>query len=607
MLLSNPVKVVLFAPYANIWEHSFPESLVAEALIDRGATVTAVRCGTMLQPHCVAMSAAGVPATAPFATRQRVCVACMKRRDLLDETFPYDSVVLDRLRTDEDHAAARAASQSVTPENWTGYRFDGVALGAYAAYEILLDNKVVGTAIPPEVWPQYLAKLEQSVVTFLAARRVLIDRGIDRVLVYNRLYAVNHAFCAAAESLGIPTYTLQGGGHVVRRAETLTMFRGTESLADVFGTRAWAEYAATPLGAEEIELVREHLDGLLEASSAWAYSSAFEAHQPSALRTRFGVPDNARVLLVPMSSEDEINAARLADVLPAESSHDSLFADQFEWIRYLFEYAEAHPQVHIIVRLHPRMFPNKRESVTSPVVAHILELLEHRPANVALNLPSDDVSLYDLMQIVDVLLNFRSSAGSELAAFGIPVVAPANRDFFTYPEGLHAVGHTREEYARRIDDALATGWTFEQARRAFRWWAFLFSRVAVDLSESVQSRPSAIRPKKPGLRLRLWRAATWIVLQYGPLIRERIALRNRRISPNAEDVFFDVLGNTRGSLAESSAWSPIRSSAAAETRALDDHFARLLAAEWKDVDDDPLSLAGRIRRHLGTRQGTRAS
>ena len=90
----------------------------------------------------------------------------------------------------------------------------------------------------------------------------------------------------------------------------------------------------------------------------------------------------------------------------------------------------------------------------------------------------------------------------------------------------------------------------------------------------------------------------WIVLQYGPLIRERIALRNRTISPVAEDVFFDVLSHGRGSLAESTAWPTVRSSLAAETRAIDHHFARLVADEWKDVTD-PSSLAGRIRAHLG--------
>jgi hypothetical protein len=602
MLPSGIVKALLFSPFANIWEHSFPESLVAEGLTERGATVTTVRCGTMLISHCVAMSAAGVSADAPLATRQQVCTACIKRRDLIDSTMPFDSVILDRQISPDDRAAALSARAGVTRDDWMHFELDGVAIGAYAAYEFLLDNKVVGTDIPDALWPHYLDKLDQSVLTYLAGKRLLLEQKPDVVLVYNRLYAVNHAFCSAATTLGIPTYTLQGGGHVVRRAETMTMFRDTESLDEVFRTPAWAKYRKTPIGAPEVQLVGEHFAGLLEASSAFAYSSAFEASQPSELRARFTVPDGAPVLLVPMSSEDEINAARLADVLPATSSTTSLFADQFEWIAYLFRFAIAHPELHMIIRLHPRMFPNKRENILSPIVGKIMTLLDTRPPNVTLNLPTDNVSLYDLMQIVDVLLNFRSSAGAELAAFGIPVVVPANRDFFTYPDELNLIGRTEKEYGEQIERALASGWSIEQTRRAFRWFAFLFSRVAVDLSDAVHSRPIAIRPKKPGFRLWAWRKMVWIVLQYGPLVRERIALRNRSIAPSSRDVFYDVLEHRRGSLAESAAWPTTHTTLRDETRLLDDYLAGLASSEWRSVTDAD-SLAGRIRAHLAAVEG----
>jgi hypothetical protein len=300
-----------------------------------------------------------------------------------------------------------------------------------------------------------------------------------------------------------------------------------------------------------------------------------------------------------MSSEDEVNAARLADVIPPSSEVKSLFADQFEWITWLLEFARTRQDLHFIIRLHPRMFPNKRESVLSPVVAQIMKLIEERPSNTSLNLPTDNVSMYDIMQIVDVLLNFRSSAGAELAAFGIPVVAPANSEFFTYPAELNLVGTTPGDYAAKIDTALASGWSIEQSRRAFRWYAFLFSRVAVDFSESVRARPIAIRPKKPGFRLWVWRRMVWVVLQYGPLVRERIALRNRRIAPSSRDIFYDVLDQERGSLAESTLWTPIVSSPAAETALLHDYFRHLIATEWGGIID-PQSLAGRVRAYLGS-------
>ena len=598
MLRSGHVKIVLFAPFANIWEHSFPESLVAEEMVSRGAEVTVLRCGTMLKPHCVAMSAAGVSASAPAQQRDRVCQACVRRRDLLDSTMPFTSVVMDGLVSEADrHIVARAVDE-ISPANWEEWEIDGVPLGRYSAYEFLLDHKVVGSEMPSALWPEYLSKFEQSLLTFLVARRLLSDVDADRVVVYNRLYAVNHAFCAAAESLGIATYTIQGGGHIVYRGETLTMFRGTESLDDVFHTKEWAAASSAPISSHGVDVVREHIDGLLQGSSAWAYSSEFEASQPSDLRKRFDVSSDRPVLLAAMSSEDEVNAARLADALPQRAGTTSLFADQFEWLAYLFRFAADNPDVQIIVRMHPRMFPNKREAVRSPVADRILALLDDRPSNIRLNLPSDNVSLYDVMQIVDVLLNFRSSAGLEFSAFGIPVVMPANRDFFTYPPEINRVGRTEPEYGAQIKAAIAEGWSLDRARAAFRWWAFQFTRIAVDLSASVRSRPSAARPKTPGLRLRLWRAMVWIVLQRGPLIRERLALRRRQVAPDSAAILHDVLLAGRGSLAESPEWPAPTATAAEEERALRSHFDELCTGRWASITDTD-SLAGRIRRELG--------
>ncbi|WP_223694624.1 hypothetical protein [Leifsonia poae] len=606
MILSYTVKTVVFSPYSNIWEHAFPESLVAEGLNDRGAEVVTVRCGGMLVSHCVAMSAAGVTATSPLKTRQRVCTACVKRRDLLGTTLPFPSVILDGQVRPGDRKRADEVCASATTDNWTTIEVDGSPLGRYAAYEFLLDNKLLGTRIPDEFWGQYLGHLRDTVLTFLAGRRILAEQRPDHVLVYNRLYSVNHAFCEAARTLGIPSYTLQGGGHIVRRGETMTMFRDTQSLDDVFRTEAWQRYRDRPVGAEEIDLVGEHFSGLLEGSSAFAYSSAFEGSDPAELRKRFSVPDGAKVLLVPLSSEDEVNAARLADVLPDRSGTVSLFADQFEWLTALIDFAARRPELHLIVRLHPRMFPNKRENVVSPIVESLMALFDAAPANVALNLPTDDVSMYDLMQIVDVLLNFRSSAGAELASLGIPVVIPANRDFFTYPTELNRVGTTIDEYFTQIDDALAEGWSVENMRRAFRWFSFLFSRIAVDFSESVHARPIAIRPKKPGFRLWMWRKMVWIVLQYGPLVRERIALRNRSIAPTSRDIFYDVLEHDRGSLAESPLWPEPVVPLAEETRLLDAYLTSLSQDTWKHVSD-PNSLAGRVRDHLGIAAPQRAA
>ncbi|MCX6494699.1 MAG: hypothetical protein NTY82_02835 [Actinobacteria bacterium] len=543
------------------------------------------------------MSASGLTATDSLVKKKQVCGACHKRRELLEGTTGFSSLLMERYLTPSDFAEAQAVSDSATLDGWSKLELDGIPIGKYSAYEFLLHYKILGVDIPEELFPVYRDQLRICVLTMRASQRILDEQKPEVVLTYNRLYGVNHAFLVIAERRGIPTYTLQGGGHVTHRGETMTMFRDNETYFDIFDKKSWINYKDEPIGEREVSLVNSHFDGLMEASSAFAYSSAFEASEPDALRTRFAIPADAPVLLIPMSSEDELNAAQLADFWPDTSGKPNVFADQFSWIRFLFEFAKTRPNYRFILRLHPRMFPNKRENVVAPVVAMVMKLIEDAPSNVIINMPSDNVSIYDLLQIVDVLLGYRSTVGAEFAAFGVPVVAPANKDFFTYPAEVNRTGYTKKEFAKLIDDAVVEGWSIENMRIVYRWFAFQFTRIAVDFSDSVNAKPSAIRPKKPGFRLWLWRKMVFLIIQFGPLIRERIALRGRSSSESTKDIFADVIENGRGNLAESVKWKRPKASRDAETALLRERLEFLNRERWNNFVSEK-SLAATISTYL---------
>ena len=591
------MKVLFFSPFANIWEHSFPEVLVAESFAKHGVEVATVRCNTLFQVHCVAMSAASVGPNAPLQMRQQVCRACIKRRDLLTAETGLPAIIIDDWVDADDRAEVERLISSITPSTWTELRVDGIPLGRYAVYEMWLNNKLVDTQFSGAIWTEYLGQLRNTLFTYLAAKKIIAAEAPTAVVVYNDHYSVNHAFVAAARQAGVDGYTVHGGSHMIRRAETLSMMTSDHTMEDVFRSLAWRSFQATPIGPEEVELVGDHFSGLLQASSAFVYSSAFKGTNSDELRSQLGIRPGARVLLATMSSEDELLGVRLIDAIPASLDQDSLFPDQFEWVDFLMTYARDHPDDHLVLRLHPRMFPNKRENVLSPVVSQIMALREDAPANVTFNMPADGIGLYDLVQVVDVLLNFRSTVGAELAAFGIPVVVPSNSDFFTYPNEINRIGRTREEFLAHIDDALDEGWSIENARKAFRWFAFQFGRLSVDFSDAVSSRPMAVRPKKPGLRLRIYNRMVYVFLQYGPLLRERMALRRRAIADSSERILLDVIVSKLNSTAESGLWPAVDSDLERETGLLRDYLLGLCSTLWRGIDA-PDSLAGRIRATL---------
>jgi hypothetical protein len=594
------MKALFFSPFANIWEHSFPESLVADGLQKQGVEVITVRCDRLFQDFCIAMSASGLNATDKLSKRKQVCAACIKRRNFIDQSFNFDSLILEGYLSEEDYEAVSELVENTTLNNWTTQLLHGIPIGKYAAYEFLLNYKVLGTDIPSELFPVYLIQLKNSSLSLLAAEKIIEETKPDRVITYNRLYGINHGFLAVAERQGIPTYSLQGGGHVIHRGETITMFRDSQTQFQVLSSPNWENYKKIPLGESDINIVSTHLAGLREASSAFAYSSEYEARNPDELRIRLGIPDTAQVLLIPMSSEDELNAAELSDLLPDRSLRPNVFGDQFEWLRFIFTFARSQPDLKFILRLHPRMYPNKRENVTAPVLKKVLALIQDAPSNIIINYPTDDISLYDLMQIVDVTLGYRSTVGVELAAYGIPVVAPANRDFYSYPDDIQRVGFTQEEYVSQIHIALSEGWSLENIRSAYRWLSFLFTRMSVDFSDSVNAKPSTIRPKKPGLKLWLWRKMVFMIIQFGPLVRERISMRNRATSQLSKDVIFDVLSNKLPNLSDSKVWPKKVGHLKVENKELLSELNSMSTGIWADIKSDN-SLTSKVRNYLNTR------
>ncbi|MEI9804956.1 MAG: hypothetical protein WDN48_11455 [Pseudolabrys sp.] len=174
----------------------------------------------------------------------------------------------------------------------------------------------------------------------------------------------------------------------------------------------------------------------------------------------------------------------------------------------------------LVIRVHPREFPNRREGVKSQHAAALEEALQDLPANAAVNWPAESISLYDLADQTDVVLNAWSSAGRELALFGLPVVSYEWKKLLYSPD-INLYGVTQGEYFECIERALREGWSAVWVRKAYRWGAFEFVRATVQIGESYREVQNASRPLYVKIKERIFR-------QVDPLFRRRADCRLRR-------------------------------------------------------------------------------
>ena len=274
-------------------------------------------------------------------------------------------------------------------------------------------------------------------------------------------------------------YTLHAGPNMTRRVSTLMLGRDSTIATLYAQVAAWPDHAAVPSSPAELANVTDHLCEVMRGTNMFAYSAP-KARGTTDWRGRYGIRPDQKLLVATMSSYDEYLAAHAVGEMPGESG--LAFRSQIDWIRALLAWMRDKPDRFLLLRVHPREFPNKREGLKSEHAKLLEQELVSLPDNVRVNWPADGLSLYDIAEYVDVCLNAWSSAGKEMAQLGRPVVVYCP-SLLMYAPAINYVGETRGAYFAAIETALRAGWSFEHLRTAYRWSAVEYVRSIADIHD----------------------------------------------------------------------------------------------------------------------------
>ena len=150
-----------------------------------------------------------------------------------------------------------------------------------------------------------------------------------------------------------------------------------------------------------------------------------------------------------------------------------VFYDQLDWIHSALEYAEAHPDYLLVIRVHPsevrlRDYPSA-ESVGDRILCRWPVL----PPNILLVRPEMQLDSYALVRASDVVLVHSSTVGVEASCMGKPAVVTA--DVYYRGKGFTFDVSSRAEFDSVVDRAIRAGGLSEpQIRSAFK---MLYLRV----------------------------------------------------------------------------------------------------------------------------------
>jgi hypothetical protein len=464
---------ILFMSWRGWSTHLAIETVLAHAVQRRGMAPIFAYCGGRL-PICDVMP---VDASPPMP-----CHSCREYAEGAIRAAGLDSIALHNVLDvgiTVKLARSRVASLTTIAE-CDAYVDQGLPLGRLVRVSVAWFLSRGTLSDTPQILETYRSFLVSGIVIARGLRTILERTRAERVFMLNGSFFAESIMSALAAQRGLPFGTYEKG--FIRDGIVMTPEAPASRL--MVPTEAWEEARETPLTEGEADAIDAYLEERSRGGGAldnfWRNRNENVAQIRAALDLGTGRP------VVVMFCNILWDSAVL--------ERDIAFRSMGDWVVSGIEWARSHPDVDLVVRIHPaevglRNHPT-RERMADHIAAHVTVL----PENVRIVAASDPTSSYVLMDEAILGLVYTSTVGLELAARGVPVVVAAETHY--RGRGFTVDPVTADGYWADVDRILNSppdGTNRERARELARRYAvlffFRFHNVLYAVHEGGRSRP----------------------------------------------------------------------------------------------------------------------
>lgn len=481
------MKVLFVAPHSFIWPHAYPEALVADALRSQGHEIVYVTCGKLLHEWCVPMESVGASESMPAESKSEICTQCEANARKINSRFAFNTTTLLSYTDSTDQFEVEKAISTMTAKNIIEIKVNNFEIGRAALYNYLLNHKTTVAELNENDLPALRMHLASTLRVFYAGGRLLARESPDRVVFYSSSYSANLVVLLQAQAQSIPCFSIYAGNNWATRLRNIHIASNDSFTQFENRNHLWnTHFRQIPATRDGLQSAQIFMKTLISGASSFLYGGKTQGASAEYLKSKFKIAPGQKVLFAATSSYDELAAAQVIRAIPENLS--MAFENQLNWLSETVRFVGARKDLALIIRIHPREFPNQREKQASTHSRKLQEMLKYLPENVTVNWPEDKLSLYDFLEIIDLGLSAWSSAGKELAYWGIPNLTYV-ADLGFYPKSdLGYVAATPSEYFEKIDSALSEEFQPLRILTAYRWLAYELTEGVVDLADGISPR-----------------------------------------------------------------------------------------------------------------------
>ena len=469
--------------FPSIWGHSLLISQLRKLTEELGHITETVICSPRFFNFCSAMEAKNLLPSDAKEKRERICFECKAKSDQLlpESKHQWD---LSSLLTPKQIHDIDIYIDSLNFAVPTEITFQDIQVGRFALYETLIRFKKSDSTLSSEEFQHFKGLLQSCMRVVLAAKTIFTLTHPDKLIVFSPQYGINHAFSQVAQNMNIPVIFMEGSANLSERLSSVRLWD-------------WKTHGLLQPALNEIDIFSQYFPSsddlirtrkMMDLISRGNHYSVYSARATNEnLRVKFGIPTNSKVILLSMSSYDEVYSGFVIGAFPRSKYVSKVFSSQIRWVEETIRWVSSQRDTYLIVRPHPREFQTERNANVSEHYLESRRVLTDLPDNVIVDLPEFGTSIYDLFNVVDVVSTGWSFTGVEALMAGIPVVT-YDKEISSFPAEIHLSGDSRDEYFDNLTHAMNMYRNPEWEYQAKRWISFVSARGTIRLGGRLEDR-----------------------------------------------------------------------------------------------------------------------
>jgi len=494
--LQHKNAILFFSPEGGITPHFAALCVLGRILKEMGHPVIFVICRGSFD-RCPVIDMKRLSYDTSVDVKDKVCQTCTCSAVRMLDAYELDSIDLSAFITSDILHKQQQALETL-PTDLREFQFDSIEFGKLCTTELALIAKKHRFDEPDKnTYKGWTSYIRSSLMSYLLVDRVCELLPVSRLVYYDD-YSLMIGARLAANKHGLASFRVLHTSHLTVDRRRYTIMPTVAQGGLVKQRQVWSAWRELSLTKELVEDIADDLIVRLSAKSVFVYSPSKTFGEVD-LYEQLHLSPHKKLVVAYTSSIDEVIALQMsAEALGINlNSSPQPFKDQIDWLNSIIEYAEENRVFQLVIRVHPRIGPNKREGKASEFLVQLQEQFNCSLENVKFVWPEDQISSYDLGEIADLVLVAWSSIGLEFARLGVPVLVFDN-DVEYFPSFMHRADTAEQYFEKLIEILNADFYSSEgiitQIRQAFSWYSLRFLGASINLEDVIPDKSFAGLP-----------------------------------------------------------------------------------------------------------------